>query len=639
MNFRAIATLVTQSCAPRSSRHGAYIYTTSRACVFQTCSKPPSMEPSRAYISKVKISPNPIPNTQHVTAALEAMECVVVQDLFLNETAKFAHVFLPGCSFLEKDGTFTNAERRISRVRKVMEPKGRYADWEVTQLLANAMGYPMHYSHPSEIMDEIARLTPTFHGVSFDKIEQLGSIQWPCNEQHPDGTPVMHVDEFVRGKGRFMLTEYVPTSEKVNAKHPLILTTGRILSQYNVGAQTRRTANVMWHDEDRLEIHPHDAEERGINEEDWVGIESRAGQTVLRARISERMQPGVVYTTFHFPGSGANVITTENSDWATNCPEYKVTAVQVTRVSQPSEWQRRYQAFSNEQQSLLEQSLDATETPETSIGKGYVTRRVDRYRHGEHEQHNDAITEEMPVAMIYNDVPFAVMMVTPLDLDDFALGFSLSEGLIAKQEELQTIVVSPRWKVSKLVMRVASTTVEDRAGSAANVFCLAAAVADCVVRACWKMLCATPSQWGAGPTIEAAALEHALDSLRDFAAGQCGNGLGTRGSMGWYDGNIVMVREDVGRHNALDKLIGAMVKARIDPQRGFLVVTSRASYEMVTKAASAGITFMAAISAPTALAIHLAENTGLTLVGFARPGSYVVYTHPQRLLHAVGANA
>ncbi len=302
------------------------------------------------------------PNTQHVTAALEAMECVVVQDLFLNETAKYAHVFLPGCSFLEKDGTFTNAERRISRVRKVMEPKGRYADWEVTQLLANAMGYPMHYSHPSEIMDEIARLTPTFHGVSFDKIEQLGSIQWPCNEQHPDGTPVMHVGEFVRGKGRFMLTEYVPTSEKVNAKHPLILTTGRILSQYNVGAQTRRTANVMWHDEDRLEIHPHDAEERGINEDDWVGVESRAGQTVLRARISERMQPGVVYTTFHFPGSGANVITTENSDWATNCPEYKVTAVQVTRVSQPSEWQKRYQAFSNEQQSLLEQSLDATET-------------------------------------------------------------------------------------------------------------------------------------------------------------------------------------------------------------------------------------------------------------------------------------
>ena len=303
------------------------------------------------------------PDTQHVTAALSAMECIVVQDLFLNETAKYAHVFLPGSSFLEKDGTFTNAERRISRVRKVMVPKAGYADWEVTQELARAMGYPMNYGHASEIMDEIARLTPTFHGVSFDKIDRLGSIQWPCNDDHPEGTPVMHVGEFVRGKGRFMLTEYVPTSEKVNAEHPLILTTGRILSQYNVGAQTRRTANVMWHDEDRLEIHPHDAEERGINESDWVGITSRAGDTVLRAMISERMQPGVVYTTFHFPGSGANVITTENSDWATNCPEYKVTAVQVTRVSQPSEWQKRFRTFSSEQQALLDQSVDTLGQP------------------------------------------------------------------------------------------------------------------------------------------------------------------------------------------------------------------------------------------------------------------------------------
>jgi formate dehydrogenase major subunit len=263
-------------------------------------------------------------------------------------------VFLPGSSFLEKDGTFINAERRVSRVRKVMRPTSGYADWEVTQLLANAMGYPMHYRHPAEIMDEIARLTPTFQGVSFDKLDRLGSIQWPCNDQHPQGTPVMHVDEFVRGKGRFMLTEYVPTTEKVNAAYPLILTTGRILSQYNVGAQTRRTANVMWHDEDRLEIHPHDAQERGINEGDWVGIESRAGQTVLRAHIAERMQPGVVYTTFHFPGSGANVITTENSDWATNCPEYKVTAVQVTRVNQPSAWQQRHEAFTQTQQALLD---------------------------------------------------------------------------------------------------------------------------------------------------------------------------------------------------------------------------------------------------------------------------------------------
>ncbi|HUI60323.1 MAG TPA: formate dehydrogenase subunit alpha [Steroidobacteraceae bacterium] len=293
------------------------------------------------------------PNTQHVTASLTSMECIIVQDLFLNESAKFAHVFLPGSSFMEKDGTFTNAERRISRVRKIMEPKSGYADWEITQLLSNAMGYPMTYTHPSEIMDEIARLTPTFTGVSFARIDELGSIQWPCNAEHPDGTPTMHIDHFVRGKGKFLVTEYVPTREKVNAKYPLILTTGRILSQYNVGAQTRRTANNVWHDEDRLEIHPHDAEERGIEEGDWVGIASRAGDTVLRARVTERVQPGVVYTTFHFPESGANVITTDSSDWATNCPEYKVTAVQATRVTQPSEWQKRFRDFSETQESLL----------------------------------------------------------------------------------------------------------------------------------------------------------------------------------------------------------------------------------------------------------------------------------------------
>ncbi|NWB30507.1 formate dehydrogenase subunit alpha [Pseudomonas gingeri] len=299
------------------------------------------------------------PNTQHVTAALSAMECVVVQDIFLNETAKFAHVFLPGSSFLEKDGTFTNAERRISRVRKVMEPLGGKADWEGTVALANALGYPMNYQHPSQIMDEIASLTPTFTNVSYTALDSHGSLQWPCNAAAPDGTPTMHIEQFVRGKGRFMLTGYVPTEEKVNNRYPLLLTTGRILSQYNVGAQTRRTDNVAWHDEDRLEIHPADAESRGINEGDWVGIGSRAGQTVLRARVTERVAPGVVYTTFHFPESGANVITTDNSDWATNCPEYKVTAVEVSRVYHPSEWQKRFQAFSDEQQRLLDERRHA----------------------------------------------------------------------------------------------------------------------------------------------------------------------------------------------------------------------------------------------------------------------------------------
>jgi len=282
------------------------------------------------------------PDTQHVTAGLSAMEFVVIQDIFLNETAKYAHVFLPGSSFLEKDGTFTNAERRINRVRKVMAPLGGLADWEVTMALSNALGFPMHYSHPSEIMDEIAHLTPSFAGVSYEKLDQLGSIQWPCNESAPNGTPMMHVDRFVRGKGKFMITEFVPTEERTGPRFPLILTTGRILSQYNVGAQTRRTENSRWHEEDVLEIHPFDAENRGILDGDLVSLESRSGDIALRASISERMQPGVVYTTFHHAKTGANVITTDYSDWATNCPEYKVTAVQVRRTNRLSDWQARY---------------------------------------------------------------------------------------------------------------------------------------------------------------------------------------------------------------------------------------------------------------------------------------------------------
>ncbi|GEN23020.1 formate dehydrogenase subunit alpha [Halomonas cupida] len=302
------------------------------------------------------------PNTQHVEAALTSLECLIVQDIFLNETAKYAHVLLPGSSFLEKNGTFTNAERRINRVRKVMPPRAGKEDWEVTVDLANALGYPMHYRHPSEIMDEIAQLTPTFTGVSYARLDELGSLQWPCNAEHPDGTPTMHEIDFPIGRGHFAITEYVATEERTNRRFPLLLTTGRILSQYNVGAQTRRTHNQLWHDEDVLEIHPSDAELRGIKDGDWLGITSRSGHIVLRALVSERMQPGVVYTTFHHPSSGANVITTDSSDWATNCPEYKVTAVEVEMVSQPSAWQQRFDDFDRQQR----QFLDAAREPVAS---------------------------------------------------------------------------------------------------------------------------------------------------------------------------------------------------------------------------------------------------------------------------------
>ncbi len=293
------------------------------------------------------------PDTKHVAAGLAAMDCVIVQDLFLNETANYAHVFLPGSTFLEKDGTFTNAERRINRVRRVMAPRNGLADWEVTLKLANAMGAGWAYTHPAQIMDEIAATTPSFAGVSYEMLEEKGSVQWPCNAAAPEGTPIMHVDGFVRGRGRFITTEYVATEERTGPRFPLLLTTGRILSQYNVGAQTRRTENVAWHAEDVLEIHPHDAEVRGVKPGDWVRLASRAGETSLRAELTDRVSPGVVYTTFHHPVTQANVITTDHSDWATNCPEYKVTAVQVALSNGPSEWQRDYADHAAQSRRIL----------------------------------------------------------------------------------------------------------------------------------------------------------------------------------------------------------------------------------------------------------------------------------------------
>ncbi|MDE0799307.1 MAG: formate dehydrogenase subunit alpha [Rhodospirillaceae bacterium] len=285
------------------------------------------------------------PNTLHVEEALRALDVLIVQDLFLNETARFAHVFLPGTSFLEKDGCFINAERRINRVRPVTKSATGKDEWEVTQDLANALGYDkMNFTSAAEIMDEIAALTPSFTDVSHAMLDEKGSVQWPCNADAPEGTPIMHVDEFVRGKGHFVLTEFVPTTEKANRKFPMLLTTGRVLSQYNVGAQTRRTENTQWWEEDVLEIHPSDAEVRGIQDGHWVSLRSRKGEITLKAVLSERMAPGVVYTTFHHPETGANVVTTENSDWATECPEYKVTAVEVTPANHRSAWQEDYAA-------------------------------------------------------------------------------------------------------------------------------------------------------------------------------------------------------------------------------------------------------------------------------------------------------
>ena len=293
------------------------------------------------------------PNTKHVEAALRAMDCVVVQDLFLTETAKLAHVFLPGTSFLEKDGTFINAERRINRVRPVMPPVTGMEEWEVIQQLANEMGYPMNFNSAADIMDELAQLAPMFANVSFDFLDEVNSVQWPCNDDAPLGTEIMHVGSFVRGKGNFVRTDYEPTTERTNRKFPLLLTTGRKLAQYNVGTQTRRTDNNVWLEDDRLEIHPADAESRGIRTGDLLSIRSRMGEITLKAEVTERVNPGVVYTTFHHPATGTNVITTDLSDWATNCPEYKVTAVEVMPANHLSDWHAEFHEIEARQHTLL----------------------------------------------------------------------------------------------------------------------------------------------------------------------------------------------------------------------------------------------------------------------------------------------
>ncbi len=286
------------------------------------------------------------PDTKHVSAGLAAMECVVVHDLFLNETANYAHVFLPGSTFLEKDGTFTNAERRINRVRRVMTPKNGYADWEVTQKLAQAMGFlelhPSVADHGRDRGDDHAELCRRLLRLS----GKMGSVQWPCNEKFPWGRRSCISTARRARQGQVHPHRICADGRRTGPRFPLLLTTGRILSQYNVGAQTRRTENVVWHEEDRLEIHPHDAEQRGVKDGDWIKLASRAGETTLRALITDRVAPGVVYTTFHHPNTQANVITTDFSDWATNCPEYKVTAVQVSPSNGPTEWQEEYEELS-----------------------------------------------------------------------------------------------------------------------------------------------------------------------------------------------------------------------------------------------------------------------------------------------------
>ncbi len=273
------------------------------------------------------------PNLKKVREALSRLKFLVVQDLFLTETTKFAHLVLPGASFLEKDGTFTNLERRIQRIRKAVEPPdGILPDWQVVSEVSARMGYPMSYDHPSEIMDEIATLTPTLAGVSYDKLERPEGLQWPVPSKDHPGTPLMHAEQFPRGRARFVGVEYLPPGESPTEAYPFVLITGRILQHYNCGAQTRRTDIMQVVDTDVLEMHPDDARRLGFRDGDVAKLVSARGEAVLPVALSERVLPGEVFTSFHFPATDLNVLLSSSADESSKCPEYKVSTVRVEKL-------------------------------------------------------------------------------------------------------------------------------------------------------------------------------------------------------------------------------------------------------------------------------------------------------------------
>ncbi len=275
------------------------------------------------------------PDSNRIIESLSNMETVVVHDLFKTSTAEYAHVLLPGSSFLEKDGTFTNWERRMQRVRMVIEPIAGLQDWQVIAGISGAMGYEMPYGHPSEIMNEIALTTPQFAGVSYDLLEKNGSMQWPVNAENSGGTPILHKDKFARGKGRFMITKFIGSKDAVSEEYPFILTTVRNLYQYNCSNNTRRSFNSLWYGRDVIEVCGEDAEKLDIKDGNLVLVKSKKGAVTLNAKISGRVMPGVVATTFHFPEFKTNILTSEYADWSTETPEYKVTAVSISKAEGP----------------------------------------------------------------------------------------------------------------------------------------------------------------------------------------------------------------------------------------------------------------------------------------------------------------
>jgi hypothetical protein len=533
------------------------------------------------------------PDTRHVAAGLAAMDCVIVQDLFLNETANYAHVFLPGSTFLEKDGTFTNAERRINRVRRVMAAPQRLCRLGDHADAGQRHGRGLAYTHPAQIMDEIAATTPSFAGVSYELLEEKGSVQWPCNEAAPEGTPLMHVDGFVRGKGRFIVTEYVATDERTGPRFPLLLTTGRILSQYNVGAQTRRTANVVWHEEDVLEIHPHDAEVRGVR------TATRQARLALGRDDAARASP-----TGCRRASSTRPSTTPTRRPTSSPPTFRLghelpgiqgdggAGLAVERPDRLAGGLRRAG------RTLAPHPAGGGMTDHRPSGAPALSPREARPRRtarcrggarGARLQRDDAGRDDGLAQ----------------DLEDFALGFSLTEGIIDAPAEIESLEIVEHARGLEARMWIAPPRAEAlaarRRAMAGPVGCGLCGIDSLERGAPSRAAVAdTPSPSGLSD-VAAAWRRSATASPCTTAPAPCMRpASGCRaGDRRWRARtSAATTRSTSSRRALLGDGIG---------RTGAVVLTSRVSLDMVQKTA-AGAPVLVAASAPTAHAVRLAEG-------------------------------
>ena len=280
---------------------------------------------------------NPVqsdPDTRHVQKALEAAELLVVQDIFLTPTAELAHVVLPGASYAEKDGTFTNTERRVLRVRKSIDPVGdSRPDWEIIQEISNRFGYAMSFDSPEAIMEEIRTVTPSYGGITYERLEGEG-IQWPCPDVDHPGTPYLHKETFARGKGLFHAIEYQPPAEIVDEEFPFWLTTGRLYAHYHTATMTRNSPTLDTEvKEGFLEISPQDAEMLGVGPGEVVKVGSRRGEISAKTMVTDRVAKGLVFMPFHFLESNPNVLTNPAHDPIAKIPEFKVCAVKLEKAA------------------------------------------------------------------------------------------------------------------------------------------------------------------------------------------------------------------------------------------------------------------------------------------------------------------